>query len=235
MLESYHDLFDGRVNISASQASRFAREVAGDYNPIHDPDARRFCVPGDLLFALVLKRYGLSQQMRFRFSAMLGADVPLVFPESPAANFDIQDDQGRVYLEVQREGPVIEDAGVIERFTRRYVGFSGKNFPDVLTPLMARQGVMFNPDRPMVIYDSMAFELHVPQAVDQATLSLADSRLQATGKRAEARLQFHLNRGAELVGQGTKKLVLAGLQPWDESRMAAFTRDFARRRETTAG
>ncbi len=235
LLESYHELIDGRVIISAARASRFAREVAGDYNPIHDPDARRFCVPGDLLFALVLKHYGLSQRMHFRFSAMLGADVPLQFPASPGECFQIKDDEGRVYLEVSRAGTVIEDPGTIERFTRRYVGFSGKNFPDVLTPLMAREGVMFNPERPLVIYDSMAFELHVPQAVDRAELTLADSRMQLTGKRAEALLEFHISDAQQLAGEGSKKLVLSGLQPYDEARMAAFTRAFSRRREEAAG
>ena len=44
------------VVISAEQASRFAKGVAGDYNPIHNPGARRFCVPGDLLFTLVLTK-----------------------------------------------------------------------------------------------------------------------------------------------------------------------------------
>ena len=48
------------VVISAEQASRFAKGVAGDYNPIHNPDARRFCVPGDLLFTLVLVKFGLQ-------------------------------------------------------------------------------------------------------------------------------------------------------------------------------
>ena len=62
-LERYHATQNGLVLISATQASRFAKEVAGDFNPIHNPDARRFCVPGDLLFALLLSHFGLSRQL----------------------------------------------------------------------------------------------------------------------------------------------------------------------------
>ncbi len=55
-LDPYHCEEDGFVRVGAEQASQFAKGVADDFNPIHDPDSRRFCVPGDLLFALVLSR-----------------------------------------------------------------------------------------------------------------------------------------------------------------------------------
>ena len=58
-LDDFYALAGGRLCIAAEQASQFAKRMAGDYNPIHDPDARRFCVPGDLLFALVLAQHGL--------------------------------------------------------------------------------------------------------------------------------------------------------------------------------
>lgn len=69
-LDRFHTIQDGCVHISASQASQFAKEVAGDFNPIHDPDARRFCVPGDLLFAVVVSRFGLSRHMTFQFRTL---------------------------------------------------------------------------------------------------------------------------------------------------------------------
>ena len=40
-LDRFHSVQDGHVVISALQASQFAKEIAGDFNPIHDPDARR--------------------------------------------------------------------------------------------------------------------------------------------------------------------------------------------------
>lgn len=81
-LDRFHSVQDGHVVISALQASQFAKEIAGDFNPIHDPDARRFCVPGDLLFAIVLARFGLSENMTFRFRSLLGENVPLKFVET---------------------------------------------------------------------------------------------------------------------------------------------------------
>ena len=69
---------DERITISAEQGSHFAKDVAGDFNPIHNTDAKRFCVPGDLLFAITLLRYGLRSKMDFRFLEMLPADSGII-------------------------------------------------------------------------------------------------------------------------------------------------------------
>ena len=45
---------DRSMQFSQQQASQFAKGVAGDFNPIHDVGGKRFCVPGDLLFACLL-------------------------------------------------------------------------------------------------------------------------------------------------------------------------------------
>ena len=51
--------------------------MAGDFNHIHDEDSKRFCVPGDLLFAVLLSKEGISQKMRFEFSGMVGDGIAL--------------------------------------------------------------------------------------------------------------------------------------------------------------
>ena len=65
------------IRISAQQASNFAKLQCFDFNPIHDPDNKRFCVPGDLLFSLALNIYGVSESMSFTFTNMVGADMGL--------------------------------------------------------------------------------------------------------------------------------------------------------------
>jgi hypothetical protein len=227
-LDPYHSLTGDGVRISAGQGSRFAKEVAGDFNPIHDADSKRFCVPGDLLFALVLVRYGLSARMEFHFRGMVGADVPLLFPDAPGAVFDITDAAGKVYLHVERGGESTTEPGRVEAFVRHYVSFSGRNFPHYLQPLMAEHGVMFNPQRPLVIYDSMGFELRRLDA-DEPDMTLADSSMEVQGKRAEARLQFVIEAGAAVIGEGGKKLIVSGLRPYDEAVMSTFVESFERR------
>ena len=74
-LSDYYAIDTSGLRISAEQASDFAKTVAGDFNPLHDPDNRRFCVPGDLLFTVLLQHYGINQRMQFRFSGMVGAGV----------------------------------------------------------------------------------------------------------------------------------------------------------------
>src|SRR5690625_7513137 len=89
-LDEYCLRQDDLIRISAEQGSRFTKLIAGDFNAIHDADSKRFCVPGDLMFALVLNHYGLSEQMQFRFRGMVAANQPLDFAavESPELRID---------------------------------------------------------------------------------------------------------------------------------------------------
>ncbi|MEX0729361.1 MAG: DUF3581 domain-containing protein [Aquisalimonadaceae bacterium] len=228
-LDQFHSSKDGHVRITAEQASRFAKEVAGDFNPIHDPGAKRFCVPGDLLFSLVLARYGLSSKMTFSFKGMVGDGVPLRFPESPESLIEITDDAGRTCLQVERHGVPLRNAALAENLARHYVAFSGQNFPHFLKPLMAEQQVMFNPDRPLVIYESMSFDLQHLNFSNPG-LELADSQLKVNGKRGDAYLGFRISADGEVVGTGFKKLVISGLRAYDEDRLQEFIAYFTGRR-----
>jgi hypothetical protein len=219
------------LQIQPEQASRFAKEVAGDFNPIHDPESRRFCVPGDLLFALVLARYGISERMHCRFVGMVGAGVDLRFPDAPEAQFAVTDAQGRQFLEVEREGPVTHDPGLIEAITRAYVAFSGQNFPHVLVPLLEQHQVMVNPDRPLVMYDRMSLALGTSVGAEaltgplQARLEQAD--MTVDGKRGEVRLDYALCHGGQPFATGSKHLLLGGLRPWDGEVMRGLVEEYA--------
>ncbi|ERS85047.1 DUF3581 domain-containing protein [Halomonas sp. PBN3] len=226
-LDEFHTLAGDRITISAEQASRFAKGVAGDYNPIHNPDARRFCVPGDLLFAMVLARFGLSQRMEFRFLNMVGDGTPLRFREHEDGVIRVCDDADKCYLEVSRGGETTHDEAVVEAFTRCYVAFSGKNFPHYLKPLMEEKGVMFNPRRPLVIYDSMGFSLERLEGLTPA-LELLDSSLEVNGKRGDTLLEFRIQSGGEQVGTGSKKLVVSGLCDYDAEAMNEIVDEFYR-------
>ncbi|MGQ7246041.1 DUF3581 family protein [Halomonas sp. V046] len=226
-LDDFHCLVDDRTVISADQASRFAKRIAGDFNPIHTPGARRFCVPGDLLFALVLARFGLSTRMSFRFLAMVGADRPLLFREDEQGGIGVYDDDGKCYLQVHRSGETTHDVEVIEAFTRCYVAFSGKNFPHYLKPLMEQHGVMFNPRRPLVIYDSMGFSLDRLDA-ETPSLALEDSSLEVIGKRGDVSLEFRIDGAGQPLGTGSKKLVVSGLCNYDAEAMDDIVSEFYR-------
>lgn len=229
LLDEFHSTDADGVRITPAQASRFAREIADDYNPIHDPDARRFCVPGDLLCALVLDRCGLSTRMTFTFRGMVGGNVVLRFPSEPGSAFDIADEAGKVYLHVERGGEMTRDPAMIEAFTRQYAAFSGRNFPFLLQPLLAAERVMFNPDRPLVMYDSMGFDI---ERLEPGTLDteFADSSIEVRGKRADILLHFAIRIDGQVRGRGSKKLVVSGLRPYDEERMQEVIRDYEARK-----
>lgn len=225
-LDSYYSNNNGLIHITAQQASRFAKQVAGDFNPIHDPDAKRFCVPGDLLFSVVLAKYGLSQRMRFRFSDMVGHGVNLKFDDTASDHFDIGDDTGKTYLHIERHGASTTDSALIEAFTRSYVAFSGQNFPHILVPLMAKHNVMINIERPLVIYESMSFDLDRLDFTNPS-LELTDTTLDKNGKRGDAYLHFRVKSGTETVGTGSKKLVLSGLREYDQGKIQEMSEKYA--------
>lgn len=226
--EQFYSVQDGRIVISAPQATYFAKEIAGDFNPIHDPDARRFCVPGDLLFTLVVSRFGLSANMTFKFRNLLGAEVPLEFRESDnGETINVVDEAGKIYLEVTRKGAITRDEQVIEEFSRCYVAASGKNFPHTLKPLMESNGVMFNPDRPMVMYESMSLALTQLEN-PQPDLELNNAGLEVAGKRGNVTLEYNLQSSGKTVGEVSKRLVLGGLREYCPEAMAGIIEEFYR-------
>lgn len=228
-LKDFYDIHDGSVHIAAEQASTFAKEVAHDFNPLHDVDAKRFCVPGDLLFSLVLEKYGLSQNMHFTFSGMVGHGVLLSFPDTDADRIDVTDNQGKSYLQIERSGDVIHDKTLIEALIHDYVAFSGQNFPYVLVPLLAQENVMFNIDRPLVIYESMTLTL---SRLDfkQPCLEMLKPKMEVNGKRATAYLYFQIKADGEIVGTGFKKLAVSGLRDYEEKPMQAFVDEYLTRK-----
>jgi hypothetical protein len=232
-LEDYFDSDGERVHFSRRQASDFAKRVAGDFNPIHDMGSKRFCVPGDLLFAVALNRYGLSQRMRVVFSGLVGDGVTLEFPACHEPELEVRDTQGKSYLRLECSGDNSRNRDLIDAVTRCYVQFSGQTFPDILVPLMTQQDLMINPDRPLVIYESMSIELDSID-FDSPALDLTDATLTiaANRKRGEAELRFAVRSGETTVGQGSKRMLLSGLRPLEPQRIEALVDDYLARKHS---
>lgn len=226
-LEDYYCECDGCWIVTAEQGSRFAKEVAGDFNPIHDPLSRRFCVPGDLFFALVLRRVGLHQTMSFRFSNMVGDTIPLTIDESGSDHLRVIEDSGKECLDVKYSGEATRDPVVIEQFTRQYVAFSGRNFPHLLKPLMEQHGVMFHPQRPLVIYDRMDFSFHA-KAREGMKLEFDGASMDVERRRALVWLRFKFMEECREIGSGSKKMIVSGLRPYDAAIMDGVVEEFYR-------
>jgi hypothetical protein len=224
VLADFYQQNDDNIQISRRQASRFAKEIANDYNPLHDIDAKMFCVPGDLLFSVALDRLGLSQQMRFTFSGMV-SDEAVIFPDTDAEHIDITDANGKSYLSIERSGEISQDAQLIEHLANDYVAFSGKTFPHILVPLMSEHGVMLNPARPLAIYQQMEIQLDRLDLKNPA-LESSCSALEVLGKKGTVRLGFLIKENGKQVGQGAKYMTLRGLQPFDGEAMARLVDDY---------
>ncbi|MEH6453508.1 MAG: DUF3581 family protein, partial [Psychromonas sp.] len=153
LLDPYYNECNNIISITGEQASQFAKQQCQDFNPIHDPDNKRFCVPGDLLFSLALLKYGISESMNFEFTGMVGDNVGLLFPEASEQRIVVTNGQGKSVLEVEKQGETSFDSNLLEALVKNYVIFSGQNFPTLLLPLMQKNQVMFNPARPLVMYN----------------------------------------------------------------------------------
>lgn len=230
-LDKFYQQNGNSTIVSREQASDFAKSIAGDFNPIHDIDAKRFCVPGDLLFALVLNKYGVSQHMHFTFSGMVGDGVELVFPEMTDDEIVIKDTADKAYLSISHSGDNNANPELTSKLSRRYVEFSGQTFPHILVPLMAEHNVMVNPARPLVIYESMTINIEQLD-FNEPELSLTESKLSVDGKRGNVSLKFSVSDNGKIVGSGEKTMVMSGLREYDQTAIDVLVSDYVARKES---
>ena len=215
---NFYNTSNGKISFSRQQASTFAKQIADDFNPLHDEDAKRFCVPGDLLFSVILATSGLSQQMTFNFLGMVSDEIELTFPENIADSAIIVDNKDKEYLSIEVAGEITKNTKIIESLTKAYVNFSGHTFPHLLVKLMAENNVMINPARPMIMYQSMSIDLKRFD-VDEIELSLSKTTLTIEGKRGNAWLEFDLKSNNEIIGQGKKHMLLSGLREYNQDNI----------------
>ena len=212
-IENFYNTSNNKISFSRQQASDFAKKIADDFNPLHDEDAKRFCVPGDLLFSVILAKSGLNKEMSFNFSGMVASDVELTFPDKIIDSATVIDDKNKEYLSIKVAGENTNNPQVIDALTKAYVDFSGHTFPHLLVGLMAEHNVMINPARPMIMYQSMSIDLERFD-VEEIELSLSKTSLTFEGKRGDAWLEFDLKSNGEIIGHGKKHMLLSGLREY---------------------
>lgn len=215
-IKAFYNKSESCIGFTREQASQFAKTIAGDFNPIHDIDNRRFCVPGDLLFAMTLCEVGVSQDMRFDFENMVTEQTQVQWPEEIESHFQLKDQQDKGLLSVQMQGETTRDVEFIQNLIEKYVQFSGRTFPEILVALMKEKGVMINPARPLIIYKDMAVHIDAfPQG--DMRLDYAGAEMQVDGKKGSVKLKFDLFVDGDCIGHGTKDMVLSGLRQYDQA------------------
>ncbi|MGV2987163.1 DUF3581 domain-containing protein [Vibrio sp. E150_011] len=211
------------------QASHFAKKVAEDFNPIHDEDAKRFCVPGDLLFAVLLQKEGISQKMRFDFSGMVTDGIPLSVCKRCDTESALVDSNNKEYLHMTRDGAVSHNQAFIEHLVTSYVQFSGMNFPHIMVPLMQEQQMMINCQRPLVIYESMEVEFDRID-LNHPVVEFTGATFDVEGKRGLVTLNFSFTEDGEIVGKGMKRMVATGLKPYSDEAVEDLVDRFNQRK-----
>lgn len=229
-LTPYFSQQNNQFQFTRQQASHFAKKVAGDFNPIHDEDSKRFCVPGDLLFAVLLSKEGISQKMRFDFSGMVNDGVALSVENKCEKESAVVDEKSKEYLHMSREGEVNHNPEFIEHVVTSYVQFSGMNFPHIMVPLMEEQQMMINCQRPLVIYESMEVEFSRLD-LTHPEVEFSGATFDVDGKRGLVTLNFTFKEDGEVVGKGLKRMVASGLKPYDQEAVDDLVERFHARKE----
>lgn len=213
--EDYYTQSGDSFLFSKQQGSDFAKRIAGDFNPLHDIGNSRFCVPGDLLFSVLLSKYGISQEMHFDFQGMVAGDMPINFCQTEEG-LVAQNDKEKNVLAMTSSGDMTENSVFIEGLIRAYVAFSGKTFPHIIIKLMKQEGSMINTRKPMVIYDQMklSFDRFSESAPEVA---LQQCQFDVTGKRGMVTMHFDLRAEGQSIGRGEKKIIMSGLRPYDQT------------------
>lgn len=224
-IEQYCPIDNEQISFTRQQGSDFAKKVADDFNPLHNIEAKRFCVPGDLLFSVIIAKSGLHKEMSFNFSGMVNDSIALTFPNEIINDFDIVDSKNKTYLTVEASGEKTHSASLINALTKAYVNFSGHTFPDILVKLMTENNIMINPARPMVMYQCMKISLERLD-ITTLTLKLAKTSITIEGKRGDAWLEFDLISEGKIVGHGKKHMLLSGLREYCQDNVDAMVEQY---------
>mgnify|MGYP006091334801 CR=1 FL=1 len=220
---------NGEFQVSREQGCSFAKSMANDFNPLHDSDAKKFVVPGDLLFALTLSQVGLFKDMTFTFSGMVG-DQSRIRLQQENHSITIVDQKEKTCMSVGTQGEKSENAELIEQLTKAYVKFSGEAFPHILVPLMKKHNAMINPARPMVMYQSMHISFHSLK-INDVSLRMSEATFDVQGKRGNVSLNFEFISDGKVVGIGDKQMLLGGLRDFDENVISSLVAQYNQRKE----
>lgn len=131
-------------------------------------------------------------------------------------------------MNIEHSGENSTNPELIDNLTRSYVTFSGHTFPHILVPIMKDKGVMINPDRPMVMYQSMLIDLdHFDKPNMDLELDHQKTAFEVNGRRGNLCLAFNLKSDGTIIGRGEKHMIVSGLKPYEEAVVATIVDDYA--------
>jgi len=164
--------------------------------------------------------------MSFQFEGLVKGGTILDFPHD-ASQLKIINDRSKSVLSISKTGKKASNEQQLEMLVKKYVSFSGHNFPHILVPLMREHQVMINPKRPLVIYESMSLDFVSLDFIDP-TIELEQTSLVVNGKRGDAKLTFTIrDEGGQTIGSGIKNLVMSGLRDYEQAAVDEMCQQYS--------
>ena len=85
--------------------------------------------------------------------------------------------------------------------------------------------MMINPQRPLVIYESMEVEFDRLD-LTHPEVNFTGATFDVDGKRGVVTLNFAFTENGQVVGKGIKRMVASGLKPYDPEAVDDLVRRF---------
>ncbi len=95
---------------------------------------------------------------------------------------------------------------------------------------MKSKDIMINPTRPLVIYECMELDF-TRLDLTAPTVELTDSIIEVEGKRGSVTLHFCFKENGEIVGTGSKRMLMSGLKPYCQDGIDDLVSRFNERKD----
>ena len=223
-VDQYYTCHEENFYFPKHKSSAFAKQIAKDFNPLHDVKNRRFCVPGDLIFSAILSKFGANKEMTFDFKRMING-IEALNVVSSNESISVKNIQNEEMISIHRGGEITHDKVFINGFIRSYVEFSGKMFPEVILNAMKKSGVMPSLKRPLIIYVKMSFSLNVFSS-NRPQVMLRETVFEKLGRKGVMSLYFDVWVNGEIIGFGEKKIFIGSVCPCDPSALQVYINSY---------
>lgn len=206
--------------------SAYARNVAKDFNPIHSHLAKKYCVPGDLIFALITEMHGAHNYMRVDFLNRVGAECKLFFDTKRIA-LALLDVDKKLYAELATAGDKSVCPKRLKTVSNVVVSCTSGYFPYKLIDNLREENVMLSIRRSMVMLKSIEVELRNIHSASSLVAKYQSSGLELSGKRGEVKVYFQLfDDDGISVGFVTKTVLIIGIEKFNDKASKQYLDDY---------
>lgn len=219
-------LDDSLFKFNAVACDAYARNVVKDFNPIHNHLAKNYCVPGDLIFALMVERGGVHGSMRMDFLNRVGKDSEYIFV-SGKAGMALLDRGNKVQAQLIGSGDASVCVKCISAVSDAVLSCTSSYFPYKMMRSLRAENLMLSGCRSLVILKSIEVNVSDLHFASDLTAVFCSSSLRHSGRRGTIDAHFQLVGGnGQVLGQVIKTALIIGIERFNGKRSAQYLENY---------